>query len=418
MIFPAPSIRRWSPAALAVLACSLAGCIEERPRDDALRIATAWPRAETSAIAREFADWLRTQPDAVSVDAASIAWIESPEQGPIDADARQPDLLLGGPIGAYARLAAEGALASLSDGSPRPYWVVARRSAVDLPHATASSSRLVLADPRVDPATRAWCLQGEGSEPWRTRYAHLVGLYGETSAPAGWRSGSARAAVRRGRADRTVVSEDSPTATSAEWLEGAAIPVDARRPRAARAFLNFLIERRQGEAGPRFEAASMARAGADAEDLAADLLGATLVDAQEELRIAAAAVRDAGSPTWAVDLLTQPPPWPPASVDKLLRKEGEAGPALVETLIGQVAPAPSLRLWLAQSWLKPRRALDREILADVAEADGGRLAREPRFRSWLRAEWTQWARQRYRWVARLAASGAAPVVPPPLPSDS
>jgi hypothetical protein len=417
MTLPVPSTPRWRTAAIAAIACSLAGCVEA-PREDALRIATPWPRVETSAMASEFADWLRTQPDATALGTGSIVWVESPEEGPTAAGSRRPDLLLGGPVGAYARLAAGGGLASLSDGSPRPYWIVARRSSVGLSAAVDARSRLALADPRVDPATRAWCMQAGETKPWRDRYARLVGLYGEASAPAGWRAGSARAAVQRGRADRTIATVESPAASSAELLEGAAIPAGARSPRAARAFLKFLVERRGGEAGPKFEAALEAGVGADAEDLAADLLGATLVDAQEELRTASTAVREAGSPAWAVDLMTQPPPWPPASVEKLLRREGEAGPALVETLIGQVAPAPSLRLWLAQSWLKPRRALDRKILAEIAEADAGRLAREPRFRSWLRAEWTQWARQRYRWVARLAASGAAPVVPPPLPSDS
>ena len=41
-------------------------------------------------------------------------------------------------------------------------------------------------------------------------------------------------------------------------------------------------------------------------------------------------------------------------------------------------------------------------LAELAGAADGRLAREPRFRAWLRGEWTAWTRQLYRRVARLA----------------
>ena len=43
--------------------------------------------------------------------------------------------------------------------------------------------------------------------------------------------------------------------------------------------------------------------------------------------------------------------------------------------------------------------VDRLLAAGAAE---GRLAREPRFRAWLRGEWTAWTRQLYRRVARLA----------------
>ncbi|AMV36722.1 hypothetical protein [Planctomyces sp. SH-PL62] len=415
-----PILRRPSVAIVVAVALLEIGCAGDR--DDVLRVATNRTRAECARLAREFAEWLRDRPEREAVDAGAIAWIELPEDEPIASSARRADLLLGGPISDYARLAAEGRLESLGDGAPRPYWVVASRGTVGLSDGSGSSTRLALADPRLDPATRAWALGRRADrEPWSARYASLVGLYGEAEVPIGWRAGSARATVERGRAGRTVAVPEPAEASSfeaVEFVEGAAIPIGARRSRAARAFLKFLAETRGAEPGPKFESPLDARPEADAEDLAADLLGATLVDAQPELSAASAAVRKAGSPAWATDLLTQPPPWPPASVEKLLRREGEAGLTLVETLIGQVAPAPDLRLWLAQSWLKPRRPLDGEVLAEVAAGAGGRLAREPRFRSWLKAEWTQWARQRYRWVARLAASGVAPVFPPPPPPSS
>jgi hypothetical protein len=46
--------------------------------------------------------------------------------------------------------------------------------------------------------------------------------------------------------------------------------------------------------------------------------------------------------------------------------------------------------------------VDETLLAEMAHAADGRLIHEPRFRSWLRAEWTASARQRYRRVAKLA----------------
>jgi len=408
--------RRRLPALAALAAFGLVGCLDDRGENrDAFRIASPWPCETRAALAREFAEWLRGRPD-VSVEARSISWVAA-ETGPDVLAASRADLLLGGPSSAFQRLAADGRLEPLADDAPRPYWVAARRERAGLTPGPSPRGRLALDDPRVDPATRAWCL-GAKDGPWPARYAELATAYGEAAAPAGWRVGSAAAAVERGRAGRTLGPTAETDGEIVELAEGAAIPVGSRRPKAARAFLKFLAETRGAAPGPAFASQAEVRAAAEADGLAADLLGATLVDAQPELRAATAAVREAGSPEWAVGLLTQLPPWPPASVEELLAKEGEAGLALVEALIGQVAPDPSLRPWLSRSWLRPRRAVDPGLLAEVAAAEGGRLAREPRFRSWLRAEWTQWARQRYRWVARRAASGVAPSVPPPPPSDS
>jgi hypothetical protein len=88
----------------------------------------------------------------------------------------------------------------------------------------------------------------------------------------------------------------------------------------------------------------------------------------------------------------------------LQKRGGEEALTLVEDLAGQIAPDPAVRLALLQSWLRPRRQIDDALLAELSSAAEGRLAREPRFRSWLRAEWTAWARQRYRRVARLAST--------------
>ena len=74
--------------------------------------------------------------------------------------------------------------------------------------------------------------------------------------------------------------------------------------------------------------------------------------------------------------LTEPPPWPPASVDKLL-KRGEEGAALLETLTAEIAPEADVRNWLLRSWLAPRRRVDGRLLAELAGALDGRLVREP-----------------------------------------
>uniref|UniRef100_UPI00301D3379 hypothetical protein n=1 Tax=Paludisphaera sp. TaxID=2017432 RepID=UPI00301D3379 len=402
--------RRLALALAALILAPAAGCgggldaLVSTPPSDGLRIATPWPREERARLAGEFAGWLRGRPDE-PVEAGAIVWIETADDEPIDRAARRPasapDVLLGGDAAAYARMTADGRLESLSDGAPKPYWIVARSAAIGL---EPGPGRLALADPRLDPPTLAWCLARVDDEGWRAGYAELLDHYGE-SAAVGWRATSARAAIGRGRAARTLTTAD---ASEARHEEGAAIVKGTSRPRAARAFLKFVEEAGGGGPGPRFEAIGQAGALAWEGDLAADLLGATLVDAQEELAVAVAAVKAAGSPQWAVERLTQPPPWPPASIEKLLARPGEDGPALVDSLTGQFAPDPAARDWLARSWLAPRRDLDRSVVAEIAAAAGGRLAGEPRFRSWLRAEWTQWARQRYRWVARLAAAKPPP----------
>ena len=82
--------------------------------------------------------------------------------------------------------------------------------------------------------------------------------------------------------------------------------------------------------------------------------------------------------------------------------------ALLETLCRQLAPDADVRAWLLRSWIAPGRLVDGGLLAELAGADDGRLVREPRFRAWLRSEWTAWARQRYRRVARVAGGDAGP----------
>ncbi len=145
---------------------------------------------------------------------------------------------------------------------------------------------------------------------------------------------------------------------------------------------------------------------AEVSSLIADLLGSTLVDSQDELWVAVRAIDHVADRDKAIEWLVEPPPWPPASVAKYLSREGERAMALIETLAAEVAPEAPARAWLLRSWLSPARSVDRALLSELAQAADGRLCREGRFRAWLREEWTAWARQRYRRVARWA--GARP----------
>ena len=136
------------------------------------------------------------------------------------------------------------------------------------------------------------------------------------------------------------------------------------------------------------------------ESLLLDILTASTISASRELRDAGLALDDNRHPARAEGSLSERPPWPPASVVRIKGQPG--GDALLETLLEQVTPEGPGRDWLRESWSRPKRQIDSKILLEIARADDGRLVREPRFRSWLRGEWTAWTRQLYRRVARLA----------------
>jgi hypothetical protein len=178
---------------------------------------------------------------------------------------------------------------------------------------------------------------------------------------------------------------------SLPWIEGVAILQGCRHPEPARTFLRFLAG--TGRAGPAPE--QPASRSPEADSLLADLLGATLVDAQDELWAAWSALERVNPPGPALEWMTEPPPWPPASVTTILNRQGERAMSLVETLAGELSAQPSVRAWLIRSWLSPPRLVDAAMLEELATAAEGRLCREPSVRDWLRAEWTAWARQRY-----------------------
>ncbi len=141
-----------------------------------------------------------------------------------------------------------------------------------------------------------------------------------------------------------------------------------------------------------------------ADALLADLVQATLIDASDELRQAKIALATRSKSLEGLNRV-QAPPWPPESVNQLVRRrvrKGDNPAPWLDTLAAQLVPDPAPRAWLRASWNRPRQPIDGATLNELAEAAGGRLAREPRFRAWLRGEWRAWARQKYRLIAREA----------------
>jgi hypothetical protein len=396
------------------LLIALAGCGGARsgftPAERSLHIATTWPLAARVRLEQEFRDWRGERGRAGAPDHIRLSWMEIPglaDRGQYGSLPPRADVLLGGPLVEYFILQRRGQFARTGDSGNACCMALHARSAVLSGGMPTAGETVALDDPRSDPATLAWCVERLRRGSWPAAYAGLVRLAGHCVAPLGWRSGTAQALLERGEVRHAirVVFEPSGDPASGEsavaMAEGAAVLAGASHESLASEFLLFLAERRGARALTQEDAPDPA-----VNDLLSDLLGSTLVDSQDELSAAWAALggADAAAPSPALAWMTEPPPWPPASVEKLLVRGGDQGLTLAHDLAGQLAPEPELRFWLIQSWLRPRRQIDLSLLGELGRAAGGRLVREPRFRSWLRSEWTAWARQRYRRVGRLAMS--------------
>jgi len=440
--------------AAVVLALALAGCSNGRDR---LVVATWWPMEDRIRVESDFHAWLSNSGRNVQRQPVELEWrlVDGWDDWQRELARRHPpDVLLGGRIDSLERLARAGRLVAVGNDEPES-WLPIRAGVIRLVDRSgqpasereprrvgagkdgagthrAAAANVTFDDPRVDPTARAWAVSLLDSEHFREGYALLVQSAG-SSRRLGSRSGAARGAVERGEAELSPlwIAEQADGKVAAarripgqapgqdgvgfavstrapRLVEGAAIVADGANLSLAREFLRFLAET---QIGPSAAETGSTRLQPDVplEELAAELLGATLVDAQDELWAACAAVDRAVEPAPALKWMTEPPPWPPASIARLLARGDSDALTLVETLAREITPDAAVRAELIRSWLAPGRVIDRGVLSDVAHLADGRLAIEPRFRAWLRAEWTAWARQRFRRVERVALARPAAV---------
>jgi hypothetical protein len=263
----------------------------------------------------------------------------------------------------------------------------------------AFKALVALDDPRRDPITLALLKSALGRGAWGGHYADVVRAFGNAYR-VGHQSGAALASLERGEVEIAPAIEaevregDSVafTPSTGVLIEGVAVLRRSVSPELASRFMQFLEEQRRAEVPTQDE-----RDESEGDLLLAELLGAAVVDAREEIGPALEALKRTNRPELAERWLV-PPPWPPASVQKL-RKTDPSG-ALMEALAEQVAPDLDIRFWLLESWQGPNRPLDGKVLRALAGAVDGKLVAEPRFRAWVRAEWTAWARQCYRRIVR------------------
>jgi len=408
----------------------MAGC--DRPSPGRLFVATSWPVIDRRLLASEFQSWVAASHGNLEHRRIRLEWLILEPRDDLDRVVERrdpPDVLLGGSASSFARLARTDQLAPI-DSAGSALWRVDRRVSIRLsdgssgpgpshpggagqarrnqsPRRPAGETRRdgAFHDPRQDPISLAIALDQLDHGQWRDGYARLVRAAG-SHLPIDPPSAVAGEDSRRGAAALAGTSLEPPFPPGR--VDYVAIPRTARNQDLARGFLRFLAET-QGSVGARRPAETAAGADPDFESMVGDLLGATLVDAQDELSSAWRSLGRAGYPERLLQELTQPPPWPPASVAKYLHRDGERAMSLIETLAAELAPEPPARAWLLRSWLSPPRIVDDKLLNELAGAEHGRLAHEPRFRAWLREEWTAWARQRYRRVARVTS-----IIPGPI----
>jgi hypothetical protein len=346
---------RWPLALLS----ALVGC--HATEDPPLVVATPWPLELRASVESTYR--------SASRDPRPITWVS------LDPGARvRPalerrggvDVLLGLPLRELDALAQARRLETGPTPSRRPTLPSKSGDPPELPRSTSRT----FTDPRDDPEALAEADRILQEQGWDRGFDHLVR-----------QAGSKRLA-------RGTVSPGQDVLAP----EGLAIVRQCRSPEKARAFVASIASSQ-----PSPDSASV---DAPALGLLADLLGAALVDARDELGDALRALERYDHPAKAESALGERPPWPPASVVKL--RSARNGSSLLETLAEQVAPDVEARAWLLESWARPSRAIDGRLLAELANAAHGNLVLEPRFRGWLRGEWTAWMRQHFRRVARVA----------------
>lgn len=416
-----------SAAALALPACGGAA-------GESLLIGTTLDTGSCAELTARFLASRRGRP------APRIGWLRvAPSGWSRLVDSGRPlDLIAGGTPSQLDRLARQGRL------DPSASWRMLRRVQTGLairsdvlqeraltfhPATTVASlfaeltrpamaGLVAIDDPRRDADSLALAADRLSQGPtWADGYADLIHL-AALAAPAGVRPGATLA--RLARRELAVAPARRPLALSGDVafrplphpsVEGIAVLAHAPSPDLARAFLDAVaLDRDRGTNEP---AHAPPPGDAASRDLLATLLGATLVDAQPELVAAREALERLPDPNRAATLdafLVEPPPWPPASIQRLATRGRRD---LIEALAAQITPDLERRYWLLQSWEAPATRIDGALLADLAAAVDGALLAEPRLRTWLEAEWRAWTRQRGRRVARQARL-AASSTPTPL----
>jgi hypothetical protein len=355
-------------ALVVVSACDLA-------RPAGLAIATTWPAEARVKLEAGFQAWCDKSGVAVANKAFPIAWLTlEPAHDPsrLPARKRPPDVLLGLTVPSLERLEKSGRLEPLANDGTRG-WLVLKRTE-NAPVETGFD------DPRRDPAILDRALEWLDDSHFASGYERLIRF-----AATGKIGAIPTSAPDRGRPEEASV-------------EGVAVLRSPRSRELALAFLKFLEEIQQAAHSPLAPRPADGRA---YESLVADLVGATLVDAHDELTAAWVDLEKAGFPETPFRYMIEPPPWPPASISKILDRQGDTAMTMLDTLAKEVAPDPATDAWLVRSWIAPPRLINRDMLMELVNARDGMLLEEPRFRSWLRAEWTAWARQRYRRVRKL-----------------
>jgi hypothetical protein len=412
--------------ALAAVLGGLSAC--NGPAPERILVATSWPASDRRQLEMEFQRWVAASHAHLDHRRVRLEWLII---GPRDdlshlaSGGSPPEVVLGTSPAAIDRLARASQLAPIDCASSSP-WCFTRCTTNDagdgfsnahpaepagqgqrargqppLPPNDPAAPPFFLDDPRNDPVSLDWAMSQLEQGKWLNGYATLVRIAGHQGR-IGHRASPGRAAVS---AQTPVPAVDTGTAPiRGGGGDGVAILRSAHHQDLAQGFLRFLADT-QGLVPALGRSSVHIGVNAEVAPIVADLLGATLVDAQDELWEAWASLERTGEAATALAWLTEPPPWPPASVAKYLRREGGRAMSLIESLAAELAPEPAIRAWLIRSWLAPERKVDLVLLTELVRAADGRLCREPRFRAWLRGEWTAWARQRYRRIAREAALG-------------
>ena len=162
-----------------------AGCLDNPGAEESLTIATAWTeaeRAESNGRSGAGSRTARAAPGRPRIDWIVLAAADDPARlgnrstwvpDPLDL---APDILLGGPVSGYRRLARADRLATADPARPETWfvagrsplgWAMSAKAAGD----TARRPGLSFDDPRRDPIALAWASRRLGAGSWSEGYA-------------------------------------------------------------------------------------------------------------------------------------------------------------------------------------------------------------------------------------------------------